>query len=289
MKQTSPDAWIIDVDEPTFAREVLERSREVPVVVDFWARWCGPCRLLGPILEDLARERAGAFVLAKVDIDRSPGLAETYAVQSVPAVKAFVGGRPTLEFVGARPLPELRRWLDRVVPDETDRLAAEAEALARTDAARAEALLGQVVAQRPRHEAAAVVLARLRIARGDDAGAREVLRAVAPGAERREEIERLEATLAVRELGRAVGGSVDEARAAVEREGSAAALHRLGVLLAAEGRYPDALEALLAAAKKDKKLGQNGVREAMVQVFFAIGPRDPLSDRYRAELSRTIY
>lgn len=283
-------SWVIDVDEDTFEREVIERSSEVPVVVDFWARWCGPCRVLGPLLEDLARERAGAFVLAKVDIDRSPELAERYEIQSVPAVKAIRQGLPTQEFVGLKSVPELRRWVDQVAPDALEQLAASAAGIEASDPAGAEAAYRQVLRQRPRHERASVGVARLLAARGADDEAGAVLAQVAPGTELRDEIDRLEAVLKLRRFSRAVGAAEEELRAELARDGDAAeASYRLGVVLAAQGRYPEALEALLEAARRDKKLGASKVREAMVQVFFALGTRDPLSDRFRSELARTIY
>lgn len=282
-------SWVIDVDQATFVQEVIERSREVPVVVDFWAPWCGPCRVLGPLLEDLARERAGAFVLAKVDIDLGPELAERYEIQSVPAVKAFKDGKPVHEFVGLKSVPELRRWLDQVVPDATEQLALDAARLEASDPTAAEAAYRQVLQQRPRHERASVGLARLLLARGQDDEAGRVLAPVAPGTELRDEIDRLEAVLKLRALARTVGASEDELRAQVASDTSAEASYRLGLVLAGQGRYADALETLLVAARRDKKLGASKVREAMVQVFFAVGPRDPLSDRYRSELARTIY
>jgi putative thioredoxin len=283
-------SWVIDVDQDGFERDVIERSHEVPVVVDFWARWCGPCRVLGPLLEDLARERAGAFVLAKVDIDRSPELAERFQVQSVPAVKAFRKGQPTQEFIGLKPVPELRRWMDAIAPDAVELAALEAAGLEASDPAAAEAAYRRVLQQRPRHERASVGLARVLLSRGADDEASGVLGPVAPGTELRDEIDRLEAVLKLRALARAVGATEEALRAGVAQDAaSAEALCRLGVVLAASGRYPEALESLLEAARRDKKLGASKVREAMVQVFFALGPRDPLSDRYRSELARTIY
>lgn len=281
--------WVIDVDASSFERDVVERSQQVPVVVDFWATWCGPCRMLGPLLEQLAAERQGAFVLAKVDVDRSPELAERFEVQGVPAVKAFREGQPTHEFVGVKPLPELRRWLDLVAPDVTDQAALEAARLQATDPARAEALLRDVLAKRPRHELASVGLAGLLIGRDDDEAARDLLRSVAPGTDHRDQIERLEAVLSLRALGRAAGPEAEARAALAAAPDDAEARYRLGCALAAAGQYPEALEALLEAARRDKKLGQGKVREAMVQVFFAVGARDPLSDRYRSELARTIY
>jgi putative thioredoxin len=272
-----------DIDQAQFGQEVLQRSHEVPVVVDFWAEWCGPCKVLGPALERVAGDYAGRFLLVKVDVDANQELARQFGVQSIPTVIAFDNGRPVSQFTGAIPDSAIRSWVEQLLPTEFDLMAARARDLAFDgDEASAETLYREVLAQVPDHQEAATALASLLIARGDTDEALVVLGRVP----RTAEVERLEAAARVTaaqdtdlaDLEQRLAADPNDERLRLE----------LGQALAAKGEYEPGLDHLLAVVRAGGPL-RDQARQAMIDVFGLIGPEHPLTVTYRRALANALF
>jgi putative thioredoxin len=255
----------IDVGQEDFEARVLDGSRQVPVVVDFWADWCQPCRILSPVLERLAGEYDGRFVLAKVDVDANPALAGMFGVQGIPAVKAFRDGAVVAEFVGVQPEDAIRRFLDQIAPDLA-RLeeARKAEAVGAMD--EAERLYREAVSANPNDHQAAVGLARVLLEGGADEEARSLLQPVPPDAESR----RLLAEMTLRQLA-AGGGPLTSAAGAAVSGDHRGALDRCLQIIAEGGEDRDA------------------ARETMVAIFDMLGAEHPLTREYRPRLASVLF
>ncbi len=270
-----------DVDTAGFNEQVIQRSHEVPVVVDFWAEWCGPCRTLGPTLERLTDEAGGAFELAKVDVDQNQALAGQMGVQGIPTVVAFKDGQPVSRFTGALPEPQVKEWLTGFVPNPMDDFVAAADDLVnqgRDD--EAATMYRKVLEADPAHEGAAVGLASLLLAGGDPDGALSVLQPL-PGTP---DVERIRA--AVR-LGGGDSAEALAARLAADPDNEELQIE-LARSLIAGGDYEAGLDRLLdiVAGKGEHA---DSARAAMLDAFEVLGADDPLTSAYRRRLANALF
>ena len=279
--------WVKVVTDGTFDREVIEQSRRVPVVIDFWAPWCAPCRALGPVLERLAEEHGGAFVLAKINVDENPQVSTAFGIRSIPAVKAVHEGEVVDEFVGALPEATLRQFLRGILPSESDRLAEEAcSAEHRGDRDGALALYRRALEGDPNHPVARLGLGRLLSDSDADAALAELDR-VLPATAERTEADRLAARL---RLGRENGPGDAELRARLQMEpNDLEARLKLARLLAARQEYEAALAHLLEVVKRDRSYEDEAGRKSMLDIFQILGSANPLTEKYRSELARVLF
>lgn len=270
---------VTDVDAAGFDDEVVDRSHEVPVVVDFWAAWCGPCRTLGPTLEAAVEARAGDVVLAKVDVDANPQLAQRFGVQGIPAVKGVRDGQVVAEFTGAVNAAQVEAFLDALVPSEADRHAARGDELATSDSDAARTAYEDALAVDPGHRDAALGLAELVV--DDDPGRADEL--VAP----HRPDPRAEAVATRVALGDA--GDLQETMAAAQAAPTDdEAMLAYGRALAASGHHDEAIEVLLHAVG----LGgphRDDARTLLVDLFGVLGDDDPRVRDARPRLANALF
>jgi putative thioredoxin len=282
-------AYIIDVTDQTFATDVIERSKRVPVVVDFWAEWCGPCRMLGPVLERLAQEFQGKFILAKVDVDSNPNVARQYRVQGIPAVKAFINGQLFNEFTGALPEPQVRKFLDGLLPSEADLLARQGYEWELSDQpAMAEEHYKAALAKEADHYPAKVSLGRVLLTQGKIDEGLAMLESIPEGIQERKIAEALIASAQFQR--HATGQNEADLRAKIEADPKdIASRYALASLLAAEGRYSEALEAFLEVVRRNRQYEDDGARKAMLALFTILGEDDPLTRQFRQQLANALF
>jgi putative thioredoxin len=243
----------IDATEATFERDVLQRSHEVPVVVDFWAEWCGPCRMLGPVIEKAVAKRQGQVELVKVDTDANPRISAAFRIQSIPAVKAFKDGRVVSEFIGAQPPQQVDRFLDALLPSEADALVQ----------AGTEEGLRRALELEPGRADAAVALARLLADRGDRESALGLLANVAGS---------FAADGLAARLRLEADPDLAEAFAALDR-----------------GETQRGLDALIEAIRASDEDRREDLRRAVVGVLDDLGVEHPLARESRRKLASALY
>jgi putative thioredoxin len=267
-------------DVGNFEQEVLERSRATPVLVDFWAAWCGPCRVLGPVLERLAGEAQGRWVLAKVDTERFPEVSERYGIMSIPNVKLFVNGEVVDEFVGALPEPEVRTWLERAVPSPHAATLIEAARLIERGAFdKAAALVRSVLEAEPGNGIARVVLAEALLHLEPEAVA-PALREIADHPELEARADALETLARLATLPQRADG-LPESSARPRLLAAAAAVRA--------GDWAAALEALIEALTLDRGYADGLAKESGRALFILLGIGHPVSERFHRAFSNALY
>lgn len=274
--------YIKDVDTASFNDAVIERSRTVPVVVDLWAEWCGPCKQLSPLLERVTEEYAGAFELAKIDVDANPEISQAFRVQSIPSVFAIVDGQPVAQFSGAVPEAQLREWLGQFVQPPGDDRMLEIEQLMELGADQAaETKLEAIVAAEPQNREAVLMLAGLRIDLGKVDEANALLDTLPPSTD----VDRLRAAASL-------SAAADDAdaleAAALADPADGAAQVAYARALAAGGEFEAALERLLPVVV-DRGDHAESAREAMVEVFSLLGSEHPIVGPWRRRLASALF
>jgi putative thioredoxin len=288
----------------TFAADVLEQSREVPVIVDFWAPWCGPCKTLGPSLEAAVEAAGGAVKLVKVNIDENPEIAQQLRIQSIPTVYAFKNGQPVDGFMGAIPDSQVKAFVAALAsgaggadghshggPEHTaEVLAVAAEALEAGDVAMAAQAYGHVLQDEPGHPEAVAGLARAYLRGGDIERAKTTLQMVKPGGEQDEAIRAVEAELKLRQAPAPEQGETASLRAKLEAEpADHQARYDLAMALEAAGDRDGAVAELLELVRRDRKWNEEAARKQLVTLFEAMGPIDPRTIEARRKLSGLLF
>ncbi|MGO4572031.1 thioredoxin [Microvirga sp. 2TAF3] len=291
---TPSDGLIKDTTTANFRQDVLAESMQQPVLVDFWAPWCGPCKQLTPVLEKAVREAGGKVKLVKMNIDEHPQIAGQLGVQSIPAVFAFQRGQPVDGFMGALPESQIKSFIERLVgplgPSATEELMAEADSLAAEgDAAGAAELYAAVLTQDPAHAQALAALAKLHVELGDIEGAKRLLDMVP--ADKANDPAIVGARAAV-ELAEQAGtlGDISELQHRVQVNPlDHQARFDLAVALNGRGKREEAADQLLEIVRRDRNWNEDGARKQLVQFFEAWGPMDEATLAGRRRLSSILF
>jgi len=281
----------VDVSDANFEQIVLEGSKRAPVVIDFWAPWCAPCRALTPVLEQLAAEYGGRFTLAKVNADENATLTAQFGVRGIPSVKVVVNGALVDEFSGALPEPMVREFIERILPSPSEELRLQAAQIysASKDTEKALTLLDMAAKSDPANEAVRFDQAGIRLDLGEFATARKLLDSLSGLAQMDDRVTALRARLDLAE-GAAQAGDMPSLQSRVARDpADLEARLQLANLCVAHTRYSEALEHLLEIVKRDRGFKDDAGRKTMLEVFTLLGQDSELVAEYRRRLASAMY
>lgn len=282
-------AFVINVTRDTFQQDVVEQSMKVPVVIDFWAPWCGPCRQLAPILESLATEMAGKFILAKVNTDEQPEIAQAFRIESLPTVFALIQGQPVDQFTGLLTPEQAREWISRLLPSPAQQLAQEGLELAETDPKAAELKFRQALELMPEEDSLKTLLASAILKQGRLDEAASIIEELEKRGFLEPEAERVKSELDVRRSA-AESGGVEVARKAAEADPSNLKLQiQLADAYAASQQHKKALEICLSVVQQDFGEARAEAKSTMVKIFDMLGPASELTGEYRRKLATALY
>ena len=271
---------IVDVSEADFEYQVLTYSQHIPVVVDFWAEWCVPCRTLGPMLERLTLEAEGSFRLAKVNVDQNPNLALRYNVRSIPSVKAFRDGKMVSEFVGMQPEPKLREWLRAFAPSSTDLLLEKGLSLiSEGEWVAAEAAFQEVLKENPDSAPALFGLAKSTLAQGQVDEAQRILQTLPSSREFAKAETLLPLTQAL----------ISQQNRENNHDNPLEAAYQRALRLILRGNFAASLDGLLDILREDKRYRDGEIRQVILGLFELIGEEHALTRQYRQELASVLF
>lgn len=285
---------IKDTDTAHFVADVIEASRTVPVILDLWAPWCGPCKQLGPLLEKLVRAANGAVRLVKLNVDENQGIAAQLRVQSIPAVFAFGNGALVDGFVGALPESQIKAFIERLTGGKDggglDEAVAEARALLDAgDLPAAEDLFRQILEHDPGNVGALAGVLRCFVARGDTVAAKDLLGRLPPDLANKPEIAAVRTMLELAEQAPGAGAVLDLARKLAGNPDDHQTRHDLALAYYAAGQREKAVDELLEIVRRDRTWNEDGGRKQLIKLFDAFGPTDPLTLSARRRLSALLF
>ena len=288
------DGLIKDTTTQAFVKDVIEESRRQPVLVDFWAPWCGPCRQLTPILEKVVRAAKGKVKLTKMNIDEHPAIPGQMGIQSIPAVIAFVNGQPADGFLGALPENQVTAFIERLTKDqvggeEKDRLKLADAALVDGDPAGAAELYAQILAEDSTNIHALAGLARCYVETGAIEQAKQTLALVPEGKRNEASVAAARAALELAEQATSVGPIAELEQKVSSNAADHQARFDLAIALNAKGQRQEALDHLVEIVRRDRKWNDDGARKQLVQLFEAWGPTDELTITGRKRLSSILF